>query len=135
MFYTISPENRHRSQLHTSRLRGNTVLCPDNFHTFHCSYDRRILRHILFNTNWLRSWNAYVKNSLSIASICFNNCISQRLSLIINHLREKKNKASDICFGYVGLLCSLLFNILIFEYCLETLIYTAILIWTKCFFQ
>lgn len=135
MFYTTFPENRHRSQLHISHLRENTVLCPDNVHIFHRSYDRRILRHILFNTNWLQSWNASVKNSVSIASTWFNNIISQRLSLILNPLRENKNKICDICFDYAGLLGSLWFNIFIFEYCLETLIYTAILICTKCFFQ
>lgn len=135
MFYTTFPENRHRSQLHMSHLRENTVLCPDNVHIFHCSYDRRILRHILFKTNWLRLWNVSFKNSVTIASTCFNNSISQRLSLILNQLRKNKNKISDICFGYVGLLGSLWFNIFIFEYCLETLIYTAILICTNCFFQ
>lgn len=133
MFYTIFPENRHCSQLHTSHLRENTVLCPDNVHIFHCSYDRRILRHILFNTNWWRSWNVSFKNSVTIASTCFNNSISQRLCLILNQLTKNKNKISDICFGYVGLLGTLWFNILIFESCLETLIYTSILICTKCF--
>lgn len=122
MFYTTFPENRHRSQLHISHLRENTALCPDNVHIFHRSYDRRILRHILFNTNWWRSWNVSFKNSVTIASTCFNKDFL--LSLI-----------SNICFGYVGLLGSLWFNIFIFEYCLETLIYTAILIFTNCFFQ
>lgn len=132
MFYTILLENRHRSQLHISHLRENTVLCPDNVHIFHCSYDRRILRHILFNTNW-RSWNVSFKNSVTIASTCFNKDFL--LSLINLEKNNKKNKISNICFGYVGLLGSLWFNILILEYCLETLIYTAILICTKCFFQ
>lgn len=134
MFYTTFPENRHRSQLHISHLRENTSLCPDNVHIFHRSYDRRILRHILFNTNWWRSWNVSFKNSVIIASTCLNNSISQRLSLILNQLKENKNKISDKCFGYVGLLGSLWFNILIFEYCLETLIYTAFLICIKWFF-
>lgn len=108
VFYTIRPENRHRSQLHISHLRENTVLCPDNVHIFHCSYDRRILRHILFNTNWWRSWDVSFKNSVTIASICFNKDF---LLSLINLEKNKKNKISNICFGYVGLLGSLWFNL------------------------
>lgn len=130
MFYTTFPENRHRSQLHTFHLRENTALCPDNVHIFHCSYDRRILRHILFNTNWWRSWNVGFKNSVTIASTCFNKDFL--LSLI--NLEKKIKKTKSVIYVLV-MWAYLVHCDLTYKYSNIVWRHLFIQICTKCFFQ
>lgn len=95
----------------------------DIAYPFHCSYDRRILRYILFNTNWWHLGSSTVKNSVSITSICFDDCVSQKNFLLsqinlkgIKKRKKKKRKPVIYMFRYVDSLSSLSCYIVIFKH-------------------